>query len=350
MLKKLLPKKPSLTKNPAGADPKGAYRLGDKSQAENRSWEAFGGMRQIDFDQNPPQGRAKLGFDFRLLALLSLLLHGALVGLIGLFFLQQPPAPLMVDLLDLPSEVDLPPKDPEQPLKEAEKVITRDTPLKEPPPKISEKDQAKTEQPPNPDQAAGGSPAATPAPANKQPPSKPPTEQNKNSSLLRENQPGFDPASRFLKQPTEVEVPEAVPIPAELTKILAKQGLKNTDNDRLSYALSDYSWSYKTYIEQWGRKIIEWWRPPTDYISGLVPKGGKVWIKAEISRQGKLLQFKVYKSGITTEMQRKALEALISSFEIPPLPADFPEKIDFYWQFIYPDFDTLVQKKNDKLE
>ncbi len=123
------------------------------------------------------------------------------------------------------------------------------------------------------------------------------------------------------------------------------EGIGSKDDGKLGYSLDVYSWSFETYAEQWAKKIINWWGTPGDYAAGKYPNGGGLWVAAKINKAGQLLGFEVIKSEVSAEMEEKAVKALISSFEIPKLPNDFPGEVTFYWHFIYPKIDLSSSLK-----
>lgn len=117
-----------------------------------------------------------------------------------------------------------------------------------------------------------------------------------------------------------------------------KYKLPKREVRNLNYSVSDYSWSFKTYVEQWAVKIIRAWKIPVDYAKGLFPEGGYALIKVKINKKGELLGFEIIETNISQEMSLKSLQALMGSFTLNQLPADAPETLDFYWKFIYPEY------------
>ena len=139
----------------------------------------------------------------------------------------------------------------------------------------------------------------------------------------------------------ETENPEDY-MPNELSGYLRGLKPERTNQNAINFTLSDYGWSFEHYAEQWANALRKWWRVPADYRAGKVPNGGSVWISVRIKSNGELLDFKVYKSGVTTEMENKVIQALVSSFHRPPLPKDFKkEHLVVNWQFIYPQINQM---------
>lgn len=128
----------------------------------------------------------------------------------------------------------------------------------------------------------------------------------------------------------------------ETKKSLKKERKKEekpemTKDEELNFSLNTYAWSYKLFMENWAVDLRKWWFPSVDYASGKIPEGGDIWLKVVLSKQGRLLSYKVLNSEVTDEMGLKVIQALIGSMKRPNLPETFPEEhLVVNWRFIYP--------------
>lgn len=126
-------------------------------------------------------------------------------------------------------------------------------------------------------------------------------------------------------------------IPEDVKKTFREGKPEKTDDKNLEYSINTYKWTFKRYMENWAHDIQKWWKPPLDYAMGRVPEGGNMWIEVRISKEGRLLGYRIKGSDITAEMELKVIQALVGSLSQPPLPDAFPGGFLLVnWHFIYP--------------
>ena len=112
---------------------------------------------------------------------------------------------------------------------------------------------------------------------------------------------------------------------------------ERTNEEQVQYSLNTYRWSFERYMENWAVDIVKWWRAPLDYTLGKMPEGGHVWVRVRLDRAGKLIEYRVFPSRLSAEMELRVVQALIGSLERPALPDSFPnERLEINWKFIYP--------------
>ena len=282
--------------------------------------------------------------------LLSFSLHGLLLVLVLLLVLN-----LNKSTAKLEQILDIEIVDQIKPRLEQTEKITPASIIKQPlPDEIGPEDKLPTDQPKD-NEIEPELPDFNPSPEAKLTPDEknnprvetaPPLNNSKLAELEPQpplsDEPRFDVNNQiFKKEPPAEKPPPDHSRPPEIANMPILQTSLNTDNKQLNYALSNYQWSYQTYIEQWALKIQQNWQAPGDYIAGLVPEGGNLWISAKISKQGRLLAFRLTQSNVSGEMEKKALQGFMASFEIPQLPDDFPDGTTFYWNLIYPSYAEL---------
>jgi hypothetical protein len=126
-------------------------------------------------------------------------------------------------------------------------------------------------------------------------------------------------------------------IPKEVRPTLRGDQPEETPDEQLQYSMNTYQWTFERYIENWVADLQRWWKAPFDYAMGQVPEGGDVWIQVHLDLGGNLLGYRVFESGVSTEMELRVIQALIGSLNRPALPTTFPaDFLIINWRFIYP--------------
>ena len=126
-------------------------------------------------------------------------------------------------------------------------------------------------------------------------------------------------------------------LPAVIKETFREQKPEATEQEGLQFSLDSYLWEFEHYMENWAADLSHWWMAPPEYRLGKVPEGGHVWVRMQLSKEGKLLGYRVYPSRLSTEMEVAVINALIGSLDRPPLPASFPkDHLVINWKFIYP--------------
>ena len=139
------------------------------------------------------------------------------------------------------------------------------------------------------------------------------------------------------KKNTQKQKKEVPDIPQEIKDTFRKKEPEKTTNEQIQYSLNTYKWTFERYLENWAIDLQKWWRAPLDYAFGKVPEGGDIWIQARLERSGRLMGYTILRSNVTPEMELSVTQALIASFERPPMPEAFPEEtLVINWRFIYP--------------
>ncbi len=135
--------------------------------------------------------------------------------------------------------------------------------------------------------------------------------------------------------PTEQAKEKA--IPDEIKDTFRDGKPEKTDDENMEYSMNSYKWTFNRYIGNWAVDIRRWWKAPLDYAMGNVPEGGDLWITVRIAKSGRMEGYTVKGSNVTAEMEWRVIQALIGSFDRPPLPESFPEEsLLINWRFIYP--------------
>ena len=171
------------------------------------------------------------------------------------------------------------------------------------------------------------------------------SEEKMRSPLLRDTENQSFQAKKLLDENGSYleQEPE---IPEEIRKTMRGIEPEKTNQDDIQFTMNSYKWSFERYAENWAVDLRKWWRAPSDYLAGKLPKGGSVWIRVVLAKNGELAGYKVYKSAVTPEMELRVVQALIGSFERPNLPDQFPEdQLVINWRFIYPPIYGNVQMK-----
>ena len=116
------------------------------------------------------------------------------------------------------------------------------------------------------------------------------------------------------------------------------------------YRLSNYDWDYHSYIDRWHQLIRYHWRnhPPNDYLDGIIPEGGEVFVLATVGRDGLVRNYQFSRLGdVTDNMIEAALEST-RAVSLPPLPEDFPdEKLIVEFRFYHSPIDHLIESEVD---
>ncbi|MDT8446545.1 MAG: hypothetical protein RRB13_06560 [bacterium] len=129
---------------------------------------------------------------------------------------------------------------------------------------------------------------------------------------------------------------------AEAEKFFKNNGPLSTGEGGLNYAINNYQWSYERFMKNWAVALSQRWLAPADYLKGLVPEGGYVWVKVILSKDGGVQSFEVIEHNVTDDMAAMVVYAINGVRTRPPLPENFPEeKLVAYWRFIYPPFEQL---------
>ncbi len=146
-----------------------------------------------------------------------------------------------------------------------------------------------------------------------------------------------------MTQTTEKE--ESGP-PDEIKESLRNGKPEETFSENLQYSMNSYQWTFDRFINNWVVDIQKWWKLPIDYRMGKMPEGGDLWVQVHLGRSGRLLSYKVVRSGVTPEMELKAIQALIGSLKRPELPPSFSEsQLVINWRFIYPPLRPPMQMR-----
>ena len=142
------------------------------------------------------------------------------------------------------------------------------------------------------------------------------------------------PLKRVDQSKAKIEL--AQPYQEAISKVDRKI-LKQEGNNKLQFTMNTYKWSYDYYIENWAVDLQKWWRAPADYRMGKIPKGGSVWLRVEMERDGSLRGYEVLESEISNDMELKVIQAVTLSMKRPALPKSFPEEfLIINWRFVYP--------------
>ncbi|MBL0691195.1 MAG: hypothetical protein JJV97_02560 [SAR324 cluster bacterium] len=269
-----------------------------------------------------------------LISFLSLLLHLIAIIFLGVVLFYglkktppKQPSASIIEILDSPKTIPKKPL-PLQDKIDNKKIFGKDIVVKKPPEKITNKDSLYDE---NNNKSV---------PTLKKDLSYKKNDPSPSRHLLNPvEQYGFLPPHKIKSKLNDNN------IPLEISKHLPADKSLSTNQKNLNYALSNYQWSFETYVEQWAAKIIKWWGMPGDYAAGKIPDGGSLWVSVRINKLGELLHFKIINSKVSGEMELKVLQGLIASFELPLLPDDFPDEVTFHWEFIYPPYHLLKLAK-----
>ncbi|GAB4339526.1 MAG: hypothetical protein Kow0037_24640 [Calditrichia bacterium] len=112
------------------------------------------------------------------------------------------------------------------------------------------------------------------------------------------------------------------------------------------FALSTYEWSWAPYWLDFKRKLYRvWTTPPAYYKLGLIH--GYTIVQFRVSREGKMLNFKVLRHVGHASLEESSVSAVKNSFPLKPLPADFPDEyLDVTLKLIYPNLREYQMTNN----
>ena len=113
---------------------------------------------------------------------------------------------------------------------------------------------------------------------------------------------------------------------------------KNFSADQLgSMSLSTYAWEWAPYINALKRKLYTVWYTPAAYHQlGLIY--GYTIIQFSISKDGKLLDYKVLEHNGHESLETSSVNAITAVFPFKPLPENFPEEnLTIVARLIYPN-------------
>ncbi len=106
------------------------------------------------------------------------------------------------------------------------------------------------------------------------------------------------------------------------------------------YELSNYNWPYESYMGRWAKALLYNWNnhPPADYIQGLVPNGGDVFVLVTLNSKGQVTAYEVTDvQQASDRMTDSVINAILGVTNLPPLPSDFEEEtLQVHFRFIYP--------------
>lgn len=108
-------------------------------------------------------------------------------------------------------------------------------------------------------------------------------------------------------------------------------------------SLSTYAWEWAPYIYALKRKLYQVWSPPVAYYYlGLIH--GYTVIQFSISREGRLLGYKVLEQYGHESLQQTSENAIVALFPFKALPANFPEdQLTITAKLIYPNPREVTQ-------
>jgi outer membrane biosynthesis protein TonB len=102
-------------------------------------------------------------------------------------------------------------------------------------------------------------------------------------------------------------------------------------------SLSTYAWEWAPYINALKHKLYEVWFPPVAYYHLGIIYGYTV-IQFSISRDGRLLWYKVLDQKGHESLQQASVNAIVAVFPFKPLPANFPDdQLTIIARLIYPN-------------
>jgi hypothetical protein len=108
-------------------------------------------------------------------------------------------------------------------------------------------------------------------------------------------------------------------------------------------SLSTYAWEWAPYINAMKRKLYQVWSPPVAYYYlGLIH--GYTVIQFSISKDGRLLWYKVLEQQGHESLQQSSVNAIVAIFPFKSLPANFPEdQLTIIARLFYPNPREVVQ-------
>jgi outer membrane biosynthesis protein TonB len=108
-------------------------------------------------------------------------------------------------------------------------------------------------------------------------------------------------------------------------------------------SLSTYAWEWAPYVNAFKHKLYEVWFPPVAYNHLGIIYGYTV-IQFSISRDGKLLWYKVLEQNGHESLQQASVSAITAVFPFKPLPTNFPERqLTITARLIYPNLREVQQ-------
>ena len=100
---------------------------------------------------------------------------------------------------------------------------------------------------------------------------------------------------------------------------------KKFSSDQMgNLTLSTYAWEWAPYINAMKRKLMQVWFPPAAYLRlGIIH--GETMIRFTVSRDGRLLGYKVLNHNGHESLETSSVNAINSLFPFKPLPQNFPD-------------------------
>ena len=95
------------------------------------------------------------------------------------------------------------------------------------------------------------------------------------------------------------------------------------------YRLSQYDWNYSNFMDRWFRQVrmnLQTY-PPSDYWSGKFPKGGRVILQLQLTKDGTIIKHSTRSEGSVSMMMKEHVERAVFSYELPKLPEHFKHSI-----------------------
>ena len=102
-------------------------------------------------------------------------------------------------------------------------------------------------------------------------------------------------------------------------------------------SLSTYAWEWAPYVNALRRKLYQvWFAPVAYYRLGLIY--GHTVIQFSISREGKLIGYKVLEQNGHESLEQSSVNAIVALFPFKSLPKNFPEEqLTITARLIYPN-------------
>lgn len=119
------------------------------------------------------------------------------------------------------------------------------------------------------------------------------------------------------------------------------------------YRMSNYDWDYQKYIKRWNNLVRFHWEnnPAIDYLDGLNPKGGEIFVLVILGRDGVVRDYQVSSLGEVSDKMREAALEATRAVELPPLPERFPDdvlKIEF--RFAHSQIQHFMNLEEDQVK
>ena len=120
-----------------------------------------------------------------------------------------------------------------------------------------------------------------------------------------------------------------------------------------AYRLSNYDWDYQKYIDRWHKLVRYHWgnHPASDYLNGLHPEGGEIFVLATVGRDGLATNYQVSSLGAVSDKMREAALEATRMVALPPLPEQFPDevlKVEF--RFAHSRIQHLIKANVDEMK